>query len=63
MYTAIFCVPILLPVSITDRNFELQRAKNSTVGSDDFDKVAMGNVQVMLCIYIHKTDSKDREEL
>ena len=46
LYTAIFCVPVLLPVSITDRNFELQRAKNSTVGSSDFDKVAMGNVMV-----------------
>ena len=64
LYTAVFCVPVLLPVSITDRNFALQRAKNSTVGSTDFDKVAMGNVQVILCHKISKNtrDSKERDE-
>ena len=46
-------MPVLLPVSITDRNFELQEQKNSTVGSTDFDKAAMGNVQVKFDIYMY----------
>jgi len=42
------CLPVLLPLSRTDINYKLvlERAKNKTTASyDDFDKLAMGNIQ------------------
>lgn len=48
--SSVVCLPVLLPLSATDRNNEIQRqnaiAKNKTSASfDDFDNLAMGNVQ------------------
>jgi hypothetical protein len=43
------CLPVLLPLSVTDINYKLslEKAKNKTAASyDDFDKLAMGNIQV-----------------
>eukprot|EP00253_Pinus_taeda_P022555 PITA_22555 len=42
------CLPVLLPLSVTDNNYKLslQTAKDKTSASyDEFDKLAMGNVQ------------------
>ncbi|GLJ44443.1 hypothetical protein SUGI_0932320 [Cryptomeria japonica] len=44
------CLPVLLPLSATDRNNQIERqealAKNKTASSyDDFDNLAMGNIQ------------------
>jgi hypothetical protein len=47
VYTAFFCVPILLPISGTDKNLELQSKKNATATFSELDKIAMGNVQVI----------------
>ncbi|KAI5055700.1 hypothetical protein GOP47_0029616 [Adiantum capillus-veneris] len=45
LYTALFCVPVLLPLSGTDDNFEEQARLNpGGFNFTDFDKVAMGNV-------------------
>ncbi|KAI5057502.1 hypothetical protein GOP47_0027517 [Adiantum capillus-veneris] len=40
IYTAIFCIPILLPISGTDHYFESSAKAEFT----NFDKVAMGNI-------------------
>ncbi|KAH7427494.1 hypothetical protein KP509_10G046800 [Ceratopteris richardii] len=40
MYTAFFCLPVLLPLSVTDRYFE----SNSKADFTNFDKAAMGNI-------------------
>ncbi|MCO5583636.1 hypothetical protein L7F22_037549 [Adiantum nelumboides] len=40
LYTAVFCVPILLPISGTDHYFE----SGAKAGFTNFDKVAMGNI-------------------
>lgn len=42
------CLPVLLPLSVTDNNYKrtLEHAKNKTAASyDDFSKLSMGNIQ------------------
>lgn len=40
LYTAFYCVPVLLPISGTDNNLQ-----HSATKSTNFDKIAMGNIQ------------------
>lgn len=45
-YTAIYAVPVLMPLSGTDDAYEIQKRLNSSVAFSAFDKVAMGNIQL-----------------
>lgn len=44
LYTALYCIPVLLPLSGTDDYFESQRMKPDALNFTNFDKVAMGNI-------------------
>jgi hypothetical protein len=45
-YSALFCVPVLIPIAATSHNNALQFAKDPNQTYEGFDNLAMGNVEV-----------------
>lgn len=45
-YSALFCIPVLIPIAATSRNNEVQFQKNQNNTYEPFDNLAMGNIEV-----------------
>jgi hypothetical protein len=49
VYSAVFCLPVLIPLAATDKNNVKQKAaKGDNYTYTDFDNLGMGNIQVRI---------------
>lgn len=48
VYSALFCLPVLLPIAATDKNNVIQLAKDKNYTYSNFDNLGMANIQVKI---------------